>query len=422
MNRINIFLSISVFISSLIAQAAIVGPSAVEVNYSYYAEFINEVTDPSIAAREHARHLFGIFHSPRLVSQFGLSPFKFGGIGAPRNDQEIKGQILEIIHPMQMRVGYTLKGKLILHKDVAAKLIAARKLTIPMPYQMNRIYNRNCTDSHYQSLGDYWYFYDQYRYGCEYISKPPYSKPVEITITPSETRDLPPRPRLDLVRGDNDNGDLFAISIIHGFANDSRKKGDEGRMNYQALHQFLKKEGFKSIKIDDEFENPLVRFEKDIKLVNGQNVHIQIDSLLVETSISSESKRFAKFLGKAVRQSDVIIYAGHSGLGGNLNIPWLEEKAGNFAFNRLKKQIFYFDSCASYSYYLPMFQAEKSLSKIDIVTNGLSSYFHTGPAVLAEFLKVLFDPNIVDMEWERILKRMEKPLNGGSFLVNVGSI
>jgi hypothetical protein len=117
----------------------------------------------------------------------------------------------------------------------------------------------------------------------------------------------------------------------------------------------------------------------------------------------------------------VIIYEGHSGLGGNLNIPELEEKAGKFQFPK-KKQIFYFDSCSSYSYYLDHFNAYKTKTNIDVVTNGLSSYFHTSPLVLKEFLNYLIGSDNRNFQWMTILKKMESVLDQETYLVNVGGL
>ncbi|MFN7455308.1 MAG: hypothetical protein ACK5RO_11685, partial [Pseudobdellovibrionaceae bacterium] len=153
---------------------------------------------------------------------------------------------------------------------------------------------------------------------------------------------------------------------------------------------------------------------------NGRPTLVEVRHLLTDTGAESRSTVFAKFFKKAVKEADVIIYAGHSGLGGNLDIPTLERKAGAFEFNPQKRQVFFFESCSSYSYYLEPFAAEKTKAKIDIVTNGLSSYFHTGPFVLEVFVTSILDETVKDTSWLEILRRMEAPLEGGSYLLNVG--
>jgi hypothetical protein len=149
---------------------------------------------------------------------------------------------------------------------------------------------------------------------------------------------------------------------------------------------------------------------------------VEIKSLLVDTGIESRSRVFADFFREAVQTADVIYYAGHSGLGGNLDISSLEAKSGEFVFPRNKRQIFFFDSCSSYSYYLEPFSAQKTRARIDVVTNALASYFHTGGLVKSEFLDVLLDPDLTDLSWLDILKRIEFALEGESYLMSVGGV
>jgi hypothetical protein len=68
------------------------------------------------------------------------------------------------------------------------------------------------------------------------------------------------------------------------------------------------------------------------------------------------------------------------------------------------------------------FRETKTKSKIDILSNGLSSYFETTPLVTEAFFRALLDVQEVDQSWMSIMKSIEKPLKGGSYLLNVGGI
>ena len=149
-------------------------------------------------------------------------------------------------------------------------------------------------------------------------------------------------------------------------------------------------------------------------------MQIEVKHQLADTELDIRGITFAKFFKEAVETADVVIYAGHSGLGSNLDIAALERKVGNFRFNPKKKQIFFFDACTSYAFHLSPFAAEKTRGKIDILTYALPSYFHTGQAVKEKFFEILFDPSIQDMTWLNIMKAMEEPLDGGTYLLNVG--
>jgi hypothetical protein len=244
---------------------------------------------------------------------------------------------------------------------------------------------------------------------------------VTFNFTPNKESKTEYRPKLDQIRGDNGNGEDLVITYIHGFAHDPREKSDDGRVNYNTVNERLKAKGFTTTIIRRTSTSPAVLLEKQTKDANGKNINIKIYHYLVETSLSSRSKLFAQFFKDAIENADVLIYAGHSGLGGNLDIPSLEDKAGEFEFNPNKKQILFFNSCSSYSYYLNQFSEIKRKSKIDVLTNGLSSYFYTAPDIELKFLETIIDPS-KNPTWTEILKYMESDLGGENYMLNVGAI
>lgn len=407
-----------------LTQAQIIGPSVKEVKYSYTTTFeipasADEQTDEERAAF-HASHLFGLFHTPKMVKKFSI-PEGTGGIGAPRSQMRINILSSEVDGDI-VRVKYTNTGKMILHHLAAEALIEAGSFQVPMPTNPYEVYDKKCTDEHYDSFGDYWYFYDIFKKDCDYLSKAPHATQVEIKIRPSEYKKMQTKAQLPQLRSDNGNGKLFSIYVIHGYESDPKDKTDSGRANYNQFNVYMRKNNFEEDKLKSDRGSSLLVFTKDITLDNGKTMNVEVKHLLVETSVGSKSKTFAKFFKEAVETADVIIYGGHSGLGGNLDIPSLEEKAGEYTFNAKKKQIFFFDSCSSYSYYLEHFAVEKTKAKIDIISNGLSSYFHTSDAVLSVLMDRLLSENSEDAEWSEILTEMESTLDGDTYLLNVGGI
>ena len=426
MHYLKLFLFI--FATALNVSAQILSPNATEVDFTYEAlvevPLDESFSDSISAAQFQAQHMFGIFTSPTVISRMGINPDAIHGIGGPKTQSEILILSEDVIQKnLQsfVRVHYKNSGQMILHNNAAQKVLAQGYFNVPLPTNPFKAYRKKCTDSHYDTFGDNWYFYDPFRQGCESLSQAPLAQNVVIHVKKSKTRNIQRSAELPLLRGDNGNGDLFSIYLIHGFSEDKKDPEDDGRLNYKMAHEYLLEKGFSVEKLKKNTPYPLNLYKKTITLSSGETIRIEVKSLLVETGIESKSKVFADFFKQAVSYADVIIYEGHSGLGGNLNIPELERKAGKFNFPN-KKQIYYFDSCSSYSYYLDHFNAYKTKTNIDVVTNGLSSYFHTSPLVLKEFMNYLVGTDNRNFQWMTILKKMESVLGNESYLVNVGGL
>ncbi|MCB0347636.1 MAG: hypothetical protein KDD37_02315 [Bdellovibrionales bacterium] len=405
-------------LSNLYAQ--IISPQAVEVNFKLESEFVTESDeDPEYLADTQLQHLFGMLHSPEFVESFGLSFEKVEGAGGLQIPAKIK-VLTYAEDEKDYIIRYRASGVFLLQKDIAKKLLKAGGLTLPMPYLLDQFYQKKCTDSYYSSFGDFWYFYDPFRKGCEKFGQEPLARDVFITITERTNKKYELKPDLKTIRGDNGNGNKLVISMLNGYADTSRTPDDEGRVTFDEINQYLIESGFKQKRLRRLETSPMYLYEKDIETADGV-IKVQIERLLVDTDITAGSKVFAKYFKSAMENSDVIIYSGHSGLGANLDIPSIEAKAGVIHFNQKKKQIAYFDSCSSYSYYLSTFRDIKRRSKIDIITNGLNSYFGSASDVHLALLNHILD---VDSSptWLKILTDMEAPLDGATYLLNVGGI
>lgn len=410
---------------STTAQGQIIGPSVTEVKFSYTTTFQapedNEQGSDEALADLHASHIFGIFSSPTMISKFIGADAVTGGLGGPRSQMKIKILSSETSDGV-ITIKYSNSGKMILNKNAAKKILAKGSINLPLPTNPYEIYDAKCTDKHYNSFGDYWYFYDPFRAGCDYLSRAPMATKVNIKIVPSEYKKMDLTPKLPALRGDNGNGNKFSVYIITGYYEADPGKRDPGIKNFKEIRNGFVKNGFEISAKRPNTEIPLNIYTKTIELDNGKVMEVEINHLLVNTEIGTRSKVFAKFFKEAVAEADVIVYGGHSGLGANLDIPSLEDKAGKFVFNTKKKQIFFFDSCSSYSYYLEHFAVEKTKAKIDIISYGLSSYFHTSTPVLFAFLDHLFKTDSQDVQWMDVLNDMENVLDGDTYLLNVGGI
>ncbi len=427
--QISIFVSATLMtlclITGAMAHAQVYGPNAEERKFTLDAHFTSTSADMDTwlaEADSQFSHIFGVLHSPKLVRQFGLNPDYVGGIGAPLlpiDFSQVKGAKQS---DGTYLVSYRAKGKILLHSAAAAELDTKKELELPLPTDLENFYDPKCTDEHYDSFGDFWYFYDPYRRGCTKFSRPPLAETFTFKLAGGVSRKLDMDLRLDLLRGANGNGETFRIDVVHGFESSQTARQDDGRLNFIEFNTWLGTQGFALTKIQTHPTRPLNLWTKAMTLPNGKQISIEVRSFLVETTITARSKLFASFFKESVENADVIFYAGHSGLGGNLDIPSLEEKAGGFTFSTMKRQIFFFESCSSYSYYLDSFRAEKTRARIDVVTNGLSSYFDTGHVMLHGFLEALFDESVSDTTWDKVLGKIENGLFGRTYLTNVGGI
>lgn len=427
---------------SCFAQAQVLAPFATEVNFTVDAEVSSStISRPEDIANQQFKHVFGYFSSPYWIRHYDLAD-GMGGIASiqyPLNIKIKKVTRSTVEGRRFVEVKYKASGKILVENSIAKKWLRAGELNIELPRivddfnhsdatRLNKedaFYSAKCTSPHYLDRAEFWYFYDPFRDGCYQFRTEPLARGYTLRIRPAAQANPNLSPDLDVIRGDNGNGDVFYLTIFNGFYESNVKSSDEGRRAYRKLNQTLKRMGFLETSLSLHADRPANRLEKWVN-VRGKNRLIRIDHFLSETSMSESVITFAKRFQKALYESDVLIYSGHSGLGGNLDIASLNRKLQEnghpkIKFNQSKKQIFFFDSCSSYSYYLDQFRGKKAAGKIDILTNGLSSYFDTQTVIQREFITQLIDFEN-QPTWMSLLTEMEAPLKGSSYLLNVGAL
>ncbi len=222
--------------------AGVLSPSSKEVRFSYQAEFqTSQAGDAVSLSDSHAQHLFGYFQSPTVTSQFRIDAQTLG-MGAPK--MPMMYQILSDRRSKGVRtISYKVNGLLLVNKLAAVDLIQQKEWHISLPYDLDNFYAEKCTDEHYNTVGDFWYFYDPYRKGCDFLRKEPMAHEVVIKIAPTaEVKDI--SAGLDALRGDNGNGDLFDIATINGFSESATDSEDLGRQNFEETNKWLFSLGF----------------------------------------------------------------------------------------------------------------------------------------------------------------------------------
>ncbi|MBS1972595.1 MAG: hypothetical protein JSU04_19970 [Bdellovibrionales bacterium] len=402
------------------AFAGILSVSSVETKFAYKSEFqTSSKADAEELTTQHAQFFFGYFQSPTMAEYFHV-PSATLGIAAIKLPLRFHVTSDVVGKNGQRVISYKADGTLLLHKKVAKQILEGG-IEVTLPYDVDNFYELKCTDEHYPSALDFWYFYDPFREGCAHLREAPMAKPTLVTLKPMNPPDETISAGFKALRGDNGNGDMFEIATINGFSESSTSSEDDGRKNFDDINNWLRDQGFQEKTLASFANRPVLEFTKTLTSREGRTINVRIVRLLAETGIGSKNVTFAKFFRRALENSDVVIYSGHSGLGGNLHIPSLEMKSGEIQFNPKKRQLFFFDSCSSYSYDLAPFENKKTKGKIDILTQGLPSYFWAEPPTHKILFKYLLDVD-KDPSWLEVLKQMEKVLEGQTQMMSVGSV
>lgn len=246
-----------------------------------------------------------------------------------------------------------------------------------------------CTDEHYQAEGDFWYFWSPEKPGCKLkkgvdynVVKAKLTRIANSKISYPEYHNLP-----------NKDGKI-TIHVLFGLDDPEKgrnplKSGDINADNYRIFRNYLIKKGYTAKAWTESQINAVA------KSLDGANPFVEtISKGAIEyrfffgaTGIDEDSLGFHWFYKDALENASIMLYGGHSGLGGHLDLDSIEYNLGEkIKLDPNKYQIYFFDSCTSYKYYNTMYFERKATTKdpkgtkkLDVFTNGLATYFHTMP-------------------------------------------
>lgn len=330
---------------------------------------------------EQLAHLFG----PMSIAHYK---------SVPKGDHELNN--IHIFpkkgYPGVYIVRYLYKGTIVLEngpKDFYEVIMPINPDTIYEAGLKDRQENP-CTDHHYNSAGDFWYFWNPYQWGCSLEEE----KDFKVVTTQIKRLKNTPISYPEYERLVDDSG-IIRISILMGMDDPKKNKdpmisSDLNAENYRKLREALINDLHFSVK----------RWTKDqIFTIAPQNVSIVpyveeftkknkkatmvIRIFFGPSGINEQSQAFHYFYKNSLENDSIMIYNGHSGLGGHLKLSYIDQTEGFYIQpNRNKYQIYFFDSCSSYPYYnTDYFKRKKSRSdpkgtkNLDIFTNGLATLF-----------------------------------------------
>ena len=277
--------------------------------------------------------------------------------------------------------------------------------------QENKKKFEDCSDLHY-GPSDFWYFFAPAKHGCPLLTAD--YRGYLLEIDPVNDGEV-------AFNGDNHeseevpvhqlavNQDSLRVSVFFSPSEDSaslrlphiyqkdvpvdlgvKKKVDE-RMNvnikqYLEFRNDLLRSGFKRHKISlwDKFlsmdgdilsGNPMI--EEFTLQTTSKKLVVRIFSARSSSDIARFSQ-FASLWNNALKVSDVVIYNGHSGLGGNLSINSLanalDTEPEEIVVDPDKYQIYFLNGCATFIHYLTVYENFKN-KNLDLFLNGVSASF-----------------------------------------------
>ncbi|MGZ3709340.1 MAG: hypothetical protein ACXWPM_11540, partial [Bdellovibrionota bacterium] len=256
-----------------------------------------------------------------------------------------------------------------------------------------------CTDKHYDDEDDFWYFWFPFRSGCTLKENVDFERVTGTLLRSPNTKvTYPEYDRLADADG------VIRIDVLHGMSElkndrDPLKSKDDNAATVRALQGHLLKIGFAEKIFTNEQTNALLKDLGAAPMTEPEQTWlaeytkktpkgvIRIRVSFGPSQIGEEPSRvFHYLLKESFKTAGVLIYNGHSGLGGNLDTHWVEEEEENFHFEfpENKYQIYDFDSCTSYSYYNSRFFGDKGsihdlggTKNLDIIANGLETAFNS---------------------------------------------
>lgn len=317
--------------------------------------------------------------------------YLFGPLGhadfpaVPKTDHHIQVTRTEEVRPGTYKIYYDYEGHFVIRTNQRKTMEVILPNNPDLIYETGMFRGRNrCTDYHYQSEEDFWYFWYPHYEDCPMQEGRDYTTvTANLLRFPNTKVSYPEYERLPNKEG------ILEISIFYGMDEPTLqpnplKSKDANAPNYRSTRESLLALGFKSVYLHQTNDYYLEAFEKDYQR-SAELKKIRVKTYFGPTGIQERSLAFHQLLKFSLENDAMMIYDGHSGLGGHLDLDSIEASLETTIQVPLDRyQIYFFNSCSSYPYYNSQYFARKRTESdqqgsknLDIMTNGLSTYFHT---------------------------------------------
>jgi hypothetical protein len=322
------------------------------------------------------QHLFGTMSYAEITA-------------SPKGDHQLSG-IRVTEHPAQeqtYQIHYQYRGTIALEQGPRSLYTVLLPVNPDTIYASSRVgRNYPCTDATYPSEEDFWYFWSPERRGCKLQQGRDYLKvSARIERIANQSKSYPEYPRLI------DSDGQISVWIFMGMDDptndqDPSVSDDVNAQTYRTLSKGLLKLGFKArswtrseVRSLTQSSVPTIEeFTLDTK-----RARLKVFTFFGQSGIAERSKPFHRAYRHALERASVLIYDGHSGLGGHLDLDSIESlNEFKVRIPKDRYQIYFFNSCTSYSYFNSMYFERKRTSSdpkgtknLEILTTGLETYF-----------------------------------------------
>jgi hypothetical protein len=308
----------------------------------------------------------------------------------PKGDQVISSVKIAATKGNSYTVTYNYTGTIVVENGPKTAYDVVMPIDPSTIYEAAMVGDYNpCTDDHYQSEGDFWYFWNPTQDGCKLVKGKDYQV-VKAKIQRFTNTKVSYPEYHNLA---DENGQT-SIHVLFGMDETSEGRNpltssDVNAENYRDFRDYLIAKGYEVKKWTAAEIKKIAKSKEGVapfvETLSKGNISYRF--FFGPSGIDEQSRAFHWFYKDAIENSSVMIYGGHSGLGGHLDLSAIEDSLGEtINFNTKKYQIFFFDSCTSYKYYNQQYFERKATSKdpngtkkLDIFTNGLATYFSTMP-------------------------------------------
>jgi hypothetical protein len=344
-------------------------------------------------------------------------------LSVPKGNHIVSNIVITSKERNILTISYYYRGTIVLHNG------AGNIYPIVLPINPRKIFEASkvgndypCTDEHYQTKDDFWYFWTPYRKGCNlqkgtdfYVFNANVKRYKNSKLSYPEYQNLP------------DALGNISVHMFFGMDDPSLDRNpnnstDINAENYRKFKKYLLKNGYKSTKWS------AIQVSSIAKTLNGTSPYvetIQKGKLIYRlffgpTGIDEDSLAFHWFYKDALENASIFMYEGHSGLGANLNLESIESSLNEKITLSNRYQIYFFNSCTSYRYYNDNYFNRKisaldpkGTKKLDILTNGLATTFYSIPyssAALSMALEKALNyasTNNVFVSYQELAKRMD---------------